>query len=65
VTLTRDMRPYGAGQELYLPDGIAAGLIATGEAENPRPWPPTAAMQEPPVEDEPRPARRKQTYLTK
>lgn len=40
VTLTRDMRPQRAGEDMVLPDDIAAKVIASGEAKNPRPFPP-------------------------
>lgn len=32
VTMTRDMRPYGAGHDVALPDDLAAKLIADGGA---------------------------------
>jgi len=40
VTFTRDMRPWQKGQDAVLPDDIARKVLASGEAENPRPFPP-------------------------
>jgi hypothetical protein len=40
VRITRDMRPWSAGQDAVLPDDLAAKLIKSGEAENSRPYPP-------------------------
>lgn len=61
VTLTRDMRPYGRGEDLHLPDDMADKLVSAGEAENPRPFPPTdlAPAAEVPAR------RRRQSYVTK
>jgi len=42
VDLTRDIRPWRAGDSAALPDDIADRLVGAGEAKNPRPWPPTA-----------------------
>lgn len=57
VDLTCDMRPWRAGDAIHLEDELADRLVATGEAENPRPFPPGS---------EPRRGRPpKGTYLTK
>jgi hypothetical protein len=40
VTFTRDMRPWQKGQEAVLPDALAAKVVASGEATDPRPFPP-------------------------
>jgi len=42
VRLTRDMRPWRAGDTPPLPDDLARQLVAAGEAEDPRPYPPVA-----------------------
>lgn len=39
VTLARDMRPWRAGDDVPLSDELAATLVASGEATNPRPFP--------------------------
>jgi hypothetical protein len=40
VTLTKDMRPWQKGEDAVLPEPLAAKLIADGDAENERPYPP-------------------------
>ena len=42
VDLTRDLRPWRAGDSPVLQDDVARKLVETGEATNPRPWPPGA-----------------------
>lgn len=34
VTLTQDLRPWRAGDDVHLEDEVAARLVASGEAEN-------------------------------
>lgn len=40
VRLTKDMHPWRGGQDAVLPDDLAAKVIASGEASDPRPYPP-------------------------
>ncbi len=40
VTLTRDMRPWRAGDRPVIPDAVAERLVANGDATDPRPFPP-------------------------
>ncbi len=51
VTLTRDMRPWRSGQDAVLPDEIAAKLVDSGEAKDPRPFPPPDMAPNNPVRD--------------
>jgi hypothetical protein len=53
VTITRDMKPYRAGQDAVLPDEVAAKLIASGAASNPRPFPPPDVAPAIPVDGKP------------
>lgn len=39
VTLTRDLRPWRAGDSVPLADDVAQKLVDAGEATNPRPFP--------------------------
>jgi hypothetical protein len=41
VKLTRDMRPWRAGDDAVLPDELAEKLLKLGEAQDPRPYPPS------------------------
>ena len=52
VRISRDMRPWRAGQDAVLSDELAEKLIKSGEAENPRPYPP-ADVTAPRKEDRP------------
>lgn len=61
VKLTRDMRPWQKGQDVVLPPAIAEKLIANGEAENPRPYPPPDVAPAVPVGVAPQPKR----YMTR
>jgi hypothetical protein len=73
VKFTRDMRPYGKGEAILLPNDIAQRLIAAGDAEAYE-FPTSlygAVAAEPSIEP-PRPAltlptrdNRRQTYQTK
>ena len=38
VTMTTDLKPFHRGQHVPLPDEVADGLLARGEAINPRPF---------------------------
>lgn len=40
VTLTQDLRPWRAGDEIHIEDDVAARLIENGEAKNPKPFRP-------------------------
>lgn len=40
VTFTKDMAPHKAGESRVLPDPVADRLVASGEASDPRPFPP-------------------------
>jgi hypothetical protein len=40
VRILRNMRPWRAGQDAVLSDELAAKLIAAGDAEDSRPYPP-------------------------
>lgn len=42
VRLTRDVRPWRCGDEPPLPDDLARRLVESGDAADPRPWPPKA-----------------------
>lgn len=48
VEFTTDIRPWQRGATAVLPDDVAGRLVASGEAVNPRPFPETAAEDEPP-----------------
>lgn len=39
VTMTKDMRPWRAGDRIPLPDDVADRLVASGDASDPSPWP--------------------------
>lgn len=39
VTMTKDMRPWRAGDRVPLPDDVADRLVSSGEARDPAPWP--------------------------
>lgn len=63
VDLTRDMRPWRAGDSVHLPDDLAASLVSNGEAQNLRPF-----QDEPaPAATAAQPARRgrRPGYMTK
>lgn len=47
VTLTRDMRPYGANADILVPDGVAQTLVASGDARDPREYPPRTPAKTP------------------
>jgi hypothetical protein len=40
VTLTRDMRPWRAGDRPVVPDVLAEALITAGDAKDPQSFPP-------------------------
>ena len=40
VKLRKDMRPHRRGDDVVVPDSLAKSLIASGEAEDSRPYPP-------------------------
>lgn len=40
VRFTTDMAPWQKGQDAALPDSVADRLVKSGEAEDPRPFPP-------------------------
>ncbi len=67
VTFTRDMRPYQAGHEAYLPDDVADRLVAAGDATDPRVFPPRPEIQVrvQAADERPRVPGRAQTYRTK
>lgn len=70
VDLTRDLRPWRQGDSVPLPDDLADRLVASGEARNPRPWPPREpSLASLPMLTTPlRPAEaapRRKTYLTR
>lgn len=46
VTFTTDMRPWQKGADAVLPDSDADRLVASGEATNPRPFPPQDVIPE-------------------
>lgn len=39
VTMTKDMRPWRAGDRVPLPDDVADRLVSSGDARDPAPWP--------------------------
>lgn len=43
VTMTKDMRPWRAGDRVPLPDDVADRLVSSGEASDPGPWPGSGA----------------------
>ena len=47
VTLTRDMRPYGANADILVPDSVAQILVASGDARDPREYPPRKPAKTP------------------
>ena len=59
VTMTRDMRPFQAGHDAFLPDDVAARLVEAGAAENLRDLPDYRVA---PMGDVPPPAK---SYRTK
>jgi hypothetical protein len=42
VELTRDMRPWRAGDSALVSDALADAMVKAGEAHNARPFPPEA-----------------------
>ena len=42
VELTRDLRPWRAGDSALVPDAVADAMVGAGEAHNARPFPPPA-----------------------
>lgn len=66
VTMTRDLRPWRAGEDAFLPDEVAARLIESGDAKHMRPFPPGSGSEAPahesvPDGERPRPRR----YMTR
>ena len=55
VELTRDLRPWRAGDSALVPDMVADAMMKAGEAHNARPFPPVAEAVEHP----------RGTYLTR
>jgi hypothetical protein len=49
VRMTRDMRPWGKGQDAVLPEALAAKLVKDGDAEDSRPFPPPDVAPRVPV----------------
>lgn len=49
VELTRDLRPWRAGDSALVPQDIAERMVASGEATNMRPYPETVASTPPPA----------------
>lgn len=43
VTMTRDIRPFQKNHDALLEDTVADRLVASGDARDPRPWPPVTA----------------------
>ena len=50
VELTRDLRPWRAGDSALVPDMVADAMVKAGEAHNARPFPPVAAEATDPAE---------------
>ena len=48
VELTRDLRPWRAGDSALVPDAVADAMVKTGEAQSARPFPPQPEVQERP-----------------
>lgn len=46
VTLTQDVRPWRAGDDVHLPETVAKTLIDTGEAKDMRPFKPTPEYED-------------------
>ncbi len=40
VELTRDLRPWCAGDSALVPDAVADAMVKAGEAQSARPFPP-------------------------
>ena len=47
VELTRDLRPWRAGDSALVPDMVADAMVKAGEAHNARPFPHTAEPADP------------------
>ena len=43
VELTRDLRPWRAGDSALVPDAVVDAMVNVGDAHNARPFPPQAA----------------------
>jgi hypothetical protein len=56
------MKPWNCGQDAVLPDEVASRLVASGEAANPRPYPPPDVR---PPEPRIEPRRAPRGYLTR
>jgi hypothetical protein len=65
VTLTKDMRPWRAGDEVPLPDALAEQLVAAGEATGARPFSPEAAPAAATSAPAPAAAPSKRRYMTR
>jgi hypothetical protein len=63
VTLTRDMRPWSKGQDAVLPKAMAEKLVADGDADNLRSFPPSDVAPRVPVAAASLPARK--GYMTR
>ena len=42
VELTRDLRPWRAGDSALVPDAVADAMVKAGDGHNARPFPPQA-----------------------
>jgi hypothetical protein len=68
IELTTDLRPWRRGDNVPVPDELADKLVESGEAINPRPYPPKEPgiadrdIMRPPLQPSEKPRRR---YLTK
>lgn len=63
VTLTKALRPWGAGDKAVLPIDVADRLVKAGEAHDPRPFPPPDVA--PPKAAGPPPMVPRRPYLTR
>ncbi|MGV2188765.1 hypothetical protein ACQZ4Q_08115 [Agrobacterium vitis] len=59
VTLTADLRPWRAGDDIHVEDDLAKRLVSSGEAKDMRPFQPAASYETKVVEAEPAKARYK------
>ena len=65
VKLTRDMRPNGrAGDDIVVPDEVAAKLVKEQLAKDPRPYPPPDVAPAVPVGEQPK-LKRAPPYFTR
>jgi hypothetical protein len=65
VKLSRDMRPWRAGQDAVVPDEVADKLVEAGDATDPRPYPPEDVAPAVPVGSGTLTLKRPRGYFTR